>query len=137
MSHASVNLIGRLTADPEFKEGKEKEFCTFHLAVNQTYNGQSSASFFNCIGNGSIANRIRKAGVNKGSHIHVAGSLSLREYTDKDGAQRVSPDVSILDWDYVSSKPKTEEQNDETEKVPKAAQTHPEKTIESEDDLPI
>jgi len=137
MSNASVNLIGRLTADPDYKEGKEKEYCTFHLAVNQNYNGQNSASFFNCIAYGTMANRIRKAGVSKGSLVHISGALTLREYTDKEGAQRLSADVSLYDWDYVNSKPKSDEQNDETGESPKAGKTHQEKSIDSEDDLPI
>ena len=107
MAFANLNLEGRLVNDPEYKVGKEnREFCTFRVAVNQQFGAQENTSFYNCTGNESIANRIRKAQVTKGRMIHINGNLTLREYKDRDGVARMSADVGILDWHYVGGKPK-------------------------------
>ena len=112
MAFANLNLEGRLVNDPEYKVGKEnREFCTFRVAVNQQFGAQENTSFYNCTGNESIANRIRKAQVTKGRMIHINGNLTLREYKDRDGVTRMSADVGILDWHYVGGKPKDADGN--------------------------
>ncbi len=110
MSYANVNLQGRLVSDPEIRTGKnEKKFVTFRLAVNQQYGEQETASFFSCTGNEAMAARIGKAGLSKGNMIHLAGNLTIREYTDRENNRRVSADVGILDWHFVSTRPKSGE----------------------------
>lgn len=110
MAFANLNLEGRLVNDPEYKVGKEnREFCTFRVAVNQQFGAQENTSFFNCTGNESVANRLRKAQVSKGRMIHINGNLTLREYKNRDGVTCMSADVGILDWHYVGSKPKEAE----------------------------
>ncbi len=108
--YANVNMQGRVINDPEIKVGKNgKNYVTFRLVVNQQYGEQETSSFFNCTGSEAIASRIAKAGVNKGSMIHVTGNLTIREFTDREGCKRQSADVGILDWDYTGSKPKSGE----------------------------
>lgn len=41
--------------------------------------------------------------------IHVTGKLTLREYKNRDQETRMSADVGILDWNYVGTKPKSDE----------------------------
>ena len=105
--YANVNLQGRLVNDPEVRTGKnDKKFVAFRLVVNQQYGEQETASFFSCTGSELLAERIAKSGLNKGSMIHLSGNLTLREYTDRQGAQRTSADVSVLDWHYVGGRGK-------------------------------
>ncbi len=105
--YAILNLEGRLVADPDFRTGKEdREYCTLRVAVNQKLGPQENTAFYSCTGGEFIAKRIRKAGFTKGQLIQIVGNLTLREYTDKAGAVRTSADVGILDWHFVTSKPK-------------------------------
>ena len=73
-------MEGRVVNDPEFKTGKNGEYCTFRLVVNQKLGPQENASFYNCTGNEMIANRIKKAGVKK----LVIGHYSSRYRKDEE-----------------------------------------------------
>ena len=142
MSFANLNLMGRLVGDPEFKTGKEnREFCTFSVAVNQQFGAQENTSFYNCTGNELIARRVRNAGLCKGRMIHISGNLTLREYKTQGGETRMSADVGILDWHFVGSKPKSEEQQGQTpanHSSNKPGKVHQEQYIGDDDDeLPI
>ena len=142
MSFANLNLMGRLVGDPEFNTGKEnREFCTFSVAVNQQFGAQENTSFYNCTGNEAIARRVRNAGLCKGRMIHISGNLTLREYKTQGGETRMSADVGILDWHFVGSKPKSEEQQGQTpanHSSNKPGKVHQEQYIgEDDDELPI
>ena len=105
--YAELNLEGRLTADPEFRVGKEdREYVTLRLAVNQKLGPQENTTFYNCTGGEYIAKRIKKAGLTKGQPLHVSGTLTGREYEDRNGIKRFSLDVGIGNWHFVGSKPK-------------------------------
>jgi single-strand DNA-binding protein len=87
----SVNLIGRLTRDPELRETKGgKPVCTMRLAVNGvregdvtyvdvvTFDKQAEA----CAGH-----------LAKGRHVAVAGRLSYSEWEADDGSKRSKHEV--------------------------------------------
>ena len=136
--YAIINLEGRLVTDPEIKTGhNDREFCTFRVAVNQQLGAQENASFYTCTGNELIANRIKKASLAKGRMIHVTGKLTLREYKPRDQETRVSADVGILDWNYVGTKPKSEEQTSSAAPVGNGGTVNQEKYVEDPDDLPL
>ena len=143
--YASINLEGRVVNDPEVKTGSgDRKFVTFRLVVNQKFGEQENASFYNCTGGEAMANRITKAGIVKGRMIHISGNQTIREYTDRDGNPRTSVDVGILDWHYVGSKPKGDEQTGADSNAAASAATrqqpgkvNPEQTIGDEDELPL
>ena len=142
MSYANVNMQGRLVNDPEIKTGKNgKKFVTFRLVVNQQFGEQESASFFSCTGNEQMAQRVEKAGLSKGSMIHLSGNLTLREYTDRENNQRLSADVGILDWHYVGGRAKSGETASAGTAAPaeerSAGSVQPEQYIGDPDDLPV
>ncbi len=110
--YAELNLEGRLTADPEFRVGKEdREYVTLRLAVNQRLGPQENTTFYNCTGGEYIAKRIKKAALTKGQPLHVSGILTGREYEDRNGIKRFSLDVGIGNWHFVGSKPKDAAEN--------------------------
>jgi single-strand DNA-binding protein len=87
----SVNLIGRLTRDPELRETKGgKPVCTMRLAVNGaregdvtyvdvvTFDKQAEA----CAGH-----------LAKGRQVAVAGRLSYSEWKAEDGSKRSKHEV--------------------------------------------
>lgn len=140
MPYANINLEGRLVNDPEIKVGKDnRKFCTFRLVVNQNFGAQENASFFNITGGEAAANRISKAGLTKGRMIHVTGNLTLREFTTREGETRISADVGLLDWHYVGTKPKTEDEENagSTAKTASPGVAYEERFINDPDDLPL
>ena len=136
--YAIVNLEGRLVNDPEIKIGhNNREFCTFRVAVNQQLGAQENASFYTCTGNELIASRIKKAGLAKGRMIHVTGKLTLREYKNRDQETRMSADVGILDWNYVGTKPKSDEHAGGAAPAGNSGSVNNEAYVEDPDDLPL
>lgn len=142
--YANINLEGRVVNDPEIKTGKgDKKYVTFRIVVNRQYGEQQLASFFTCTGNEQVAGRIEKGAIKKGSLIHVSGSLSLRDYTDRDGNLRTSADIGIQDWHYAGAKPKTDDQaggggsSNQTAAGETPGTINPEQCIDDEGDLPL
>ena len=107
--HATIIMEGRLVTDPEIKTGKNGDYCIFRFVVNTKYGNQDNASFFNCTANEYIANRMKKAGIKKGRMIEIIGNLNLRPYATDDGIRQISADVSVLEWHFTGSKPKSDE----------------------------
>ena len=109
--YANINMQGRLVNDPEIKEGKNgRKFVTFRMVVNQGYGEKETASFYNCTGSEELGNRMLKANVAKGSVIHLSGSQTIRTFTDKEGAEKLSVDIRVLDWDYTYTKGKNSDE---------------------------
>lgn len=77
----NINLIGRLTSDPEVRYSKKgTAFCSFSLAV--AHNADET-DFINCIAYNTIAENIVKY-VGKGQLLAVSGELRQGTY-EKDG----------------------------------------------------
>ena len=73
----SINLIGRLTANPELKYSKTgKPFCNFSIAVN--YN-KDETDFINCSTFDIIAENVAKY-TSKGRNLGVSGTLRQGKY---------------------------------------------------------
>ena len=86
MDMNNLNIIGRMTRDPESTE----KYCKFSIAVNGY---KDSTSFFNvvCFGKtGEIVGKYCK----KGSQVALNGEIKQDQFTDKDGNKRSS--VSII-----------------------------------------
>ena len=107
--HATIIMEGRLVNDPEHKTGKNGDYCIFRFVVNTKHGNQDIASFYNCTANEYIANRMKKAGIKKGRMIEIIGNLALRPYATDDGNKQISADVSVLEWHFTGSKPKSDD----------------------------
>ncbi len=101
----NVNLIGRLTKDPELKYTQNgKAVTTFTLAVNRSYTnaqGEREADFIPIVAWGKIAENCATY-LGKGSLVAVEGRIQVRTYEAKDGGRRwvteiVSAAVYFLD----------------------------------------
>ena len=84
-----------------------------------------------------MASRIKKAGLAKGRMIHVTGKLTLREYKNRDHETRMSADVGILDWNYVGTKPKSDEHTGGAAPAGNSGSVNNEAYVEDPDDLPL
>lgn len=96
MALNSVNLIGRLAADPEKRVTSNKTpVCNFTICVDRNYkneNGEYDTDFFtvNCFG--KTAEFICKW-FGKGNMIAVSGRLIRNKWVDKDGNNHSNNDI--------------------------------------------
>ena len=112
-----VQLVGRLTKDPEIKlTSNQTQFCNFTLAVDRRFkdaNGQRQADFINCTAWKQTAVFIQKY-FNKGNRIGVSGSIQVRSYKDDEGKDHYITEVVIDEAEFVESQaseqPAAEEQ---------------------------
>ena len=95
-----VNLLGRLTKDPELKYGASgTAFCKFTLAVNRAFK-KDETDFINCTAFGKAAEAIAEY-VKKGDQFAVTGRIQVDTY-DKDGEKRYSTSVMVDNFTFIS-----------------------------------
>ena len=92
----NINIIGRITADPELTYTQSgSACCKFSIAVNKTYkvNGekQEKASFFNCVAWAKTAELIVQY-VKKGQQLAINGELDQYSY-EKEGIKKTSVNI--------------------------------------------
>lgn len=99
----NVNLMGRLTKDPELRRTESGNAVTrFTIAVNRKYD-RDKADFINCTafkGTGEFIDKYFK----KGEMIALSGRLQIDEWTDKDGNKRTAPNVVADNVYFCGSK---------------------------------
>ncbi|MCT8978284.1 single-stranded DNA-binding protein [Clostridium sp. CX1] len=103
-----IQLVGRLTADPELKftSGNGTAVTKFTMAVNRPRLDKSKpqeADFIPCVCFGKRAEAIANY-VQKGHLFGVSGRLQINKYVDKDGNNRWSTDVAVEDFEFLQSK---------------------------------
>ena len=107
-----VELVGRLTKDPEIKlTQNQTQFCGFTLAVDRRFkdsNGERQADFINCIAWKERAVFIQKY-FHKGSRIGICGSIQTRTYDDNDGKKVFVTEVLVDEAEFVESASKPSE----------------------------
>ncbi|WP_039241185.1 single-stranded DNA-binding protein [Clostridium botulinum] len=113
-----VVLIGRTTKDPELKftPGAGKAVTTFTLAVNRKYkkDGQQEADFIPIVVWGKIAENTANY-VSKGSQVGVSGSIRTRSYEAKDGTRRYVTEIIADEVQFLDSKNKLSNENNDGE----------------------
>lgn len=88
----SINLVGRLTADPELKQTQSgKSVCSFTLAVSRP-RVKDTTDFINCVVWNQSAEYLTTYG-RKGNLVAVTGVLTSRKFDDKDGNHRTAFEV--------------------------------------------
>ena len=99
----SVQLIGRLTRDPEIRyTGSGSSIARFSIAVDRRFKqeGSDTADFINCV---KTAEFIEKF-FNKGKKIALIGHIQTGSYTNNDGAKVYTTDVIAEQVEFVESK---------------------------------
>lgn len=96
-----VTLVGRISTDLELRyTGSNKAYCRFNLAVNRMNEG---TDFIPVTVWGKPAENLVSY-QNKGSLILVDGSISMNNYTDKDGNNRTSFEVMTSNVQFLGNK---------------------------------
>lgn len=109
----SVNLIGRLTRDPEVRYSNDLAIGRFTIAINRmpSKNGEDrGADFINIVAFGKRAEVIEKY-FHKGSQIGIQGRFQTGSY-EKDGVKRYTTDIVLENFDFLDKR--TETQSEES-----------------------
>lgn len=101
----SCNFVGRLTNDIELKKtSSDLSVCTFTIAVNRP-RVKDTTDFINCVAWRGSAEYLTKY-AHKGSLVAVSGTLTSRNYEDKQGNKRTAFEVVADNVILCESKPK-------------------------------
>ena len=103
-----VNLIGRLGAKPEKKEGEGYTLVRVTLATNENFKDKSGDWKTTTIWNqlvawGKTADRMCEF-LDKGVEVAIEGRLVQKTFETKDGVKRTSVEVEVSDFLLIPSK---------------------------------
>ena len=99
----NINLIGRLTREPEMKRTDSGlSICTFTLAIDDVHSKEDRTDYIRITVFGSQADNCEKY-LRKGFLAGVSGRLRSDQYTDSEGIKRYPVDVTaervqFLQW---------------------------------------
>ncbi len=94
-------LSGRLTKDPEIKNGNGKKYGRFTLAVSRPFK-KDETDFVNCVSFGKTAELIGEY-VRKGHRLSVVGRLQQNNY-EVNGEKRTSYDVIVDSMEFLENR---------------------------------
>lgn len=100
----SISFDGRLAADAELRYTPSGDpVLSFRVASDIGYGERKSTNWFQCQIWGKRAEAIKDY-LLKGQQVTIYGALMLREWTDKEGVKRLSPDVRVNDLSLQGGK---------------------------------
>ena len=107
----SVQLIGRLTRDPEVRYSNGETamaIARFTVAVDRRVkrDSESNADFINCIAFGKTGEVVEKY-FRKGQRIALNGRIQTGSYTNNEGQKVYTTDVIAENIEFVESKNST------------------------------
>ena len=90
-----ITATGRVVADAEVRFTPSGDaIANFRLASDIGFGDKKTTNWFNCQIWGKRGEALAPH-LTKGQQITAFGSLTLREWTNKDGAKQLSPDIRI------------------------------------------
>ena len=108
-----IILMGRIANDLEVKKTPNGiSTLQFRIAVERSYkdaNGERETDFIPCIAWRNNADFIAKY-FSKGAMIHIEGELQNRQYTDKNGVDRIISEVIVSGTAFTGEKRNTSTQ---------------------------
>lgn len=112
-----VFLSGRLTKDPDVRNGNETTITKFTLAVDRKIKKgeEKKADFINCTVFGNLANVVSNY-CKKGTGVNIDGRLQTGSYKNKDGVTVYTTDVIVDNLEFpLSNKDTSNNNNSNTE----------------------
>ena len=99
----TVNIIGRLTQDPELRRTPDgTAVCTFTLAVRRP-RVKDTSDFVDCVAWRQSAEYLSQYG-HKGDIVAVSGPLTSRKWKDKNDNNRINWEIQAETVELLSSK---------------------------------
>ena len=97
-------LQGRLVADPELRQTTSgTHVCNFRVAWSEKYKETETKLFLSCTAWRGTGEMIAKH-FSKGKEIILEGKLSTRSYTDKNGQDRQTTELTVEHAHFAGSK---------------------------------
>lgn len=145
-----VNLIGRLTKDPELRytTTNNTAVCSYTLAVDRRFKaqgGERQADFINIVAWSKTAEFCSNY-FKKGQQVAVSGRIQTRTWDDNDGKKHYATEVVAEDVYFADSKRDAETSNySPSNYSPSKSNTQPQKEdagdgffpIDDDDELPF
>ena len=94
---------GRLTRDPEQRQAGQTNITNFTVAFNSTRknkDGEYDTTFVRCTAFGRQGDMIMNS-FQKGQSISVAGELKTSSWTDRQGQERQSVELTVSNFSFV------------------------------------
>jgi len=108
-SFNAITIVGYLGRDPELTYTPNgNAACKFSIATTEKRGQEEKTTWFRVTTWGKQAETCNEY-LRKGLQAYVTGRVSLQEYTDKDGSQRSSLEVTASDVRFLSSKSDSQE----------------------------
>lgn len=109
----SINLVGRLTKEPELKTtANGNKVTSFCLAVDRRTKDKAT-DFIDCIAWNKLAEVISQY-CHKGKMISVTGSLQTRMWEDNTGGKHKASEVNVMSMDLLGGNEKSGNAQSET-----------------------
>ena len=99
----SVNLIGRLTKDPEIRRSGDLPVASYTLAVDRA---KDQADFIRCVAFGKPA-QFAEQYLHKGMKIAITGRIQTGQYTKPDGETVYTTDVVVAVQEFCEKREQT------------------------------
>lgn len=130
-----ITATGRIAADAEVRFTPSGDpVASFRIASDVGFGDKKTTNWFSCQVWGKRGESLAPHLI-KGTPVTVFGALTLREWNDKEGQKRLSPDIRIDEIELQGGK-KDSEQNQPSN--PRNAQGAPKASIsDMDDDIPF
>jgi single-strand DNA-binding protein len=89
-----LSATGRIVADAETRAAGSDTLTKFRLASDVGYGDRKSTNWFQCEIWGKRGEALAQY-LTKGQQVTVFGTLTMREWTSKEGVKNLSPDIRI------------------------------------------
>jgi single-strand DNA-binding protein len=97
-----VTAVGRLGRDAEVKTVGQNQVVEFTLACDEGFGDRKVTNWLRCSWWGNLAAKMLDH-MKKGKPFIFYGNLKLRPYTDKDGNEKISPDLEVTGFDFTGA----------------------------------
>lgn len=102
----NVQLIGRLTKDPDIRNANDTKVARFTLAVDRRFK-KGEADFISCVAFGKTAEFVEKYLLH-GVKVGVGGRIQTGSYQKQDGTKVYTTDVIVEEVEFCESKKDSE-----------------------------
>jgi single-strand DNA-binding protein len=142
-----VTLIGNLGRDPEIRYTADgKPIANFSLATTESWKDKTtgekkeSTEWHRCVAYEKLAEIIGQY-VKKGSQLYIEGQLKTRKWTDKDGVEKYTTEITVKELKMIGSKPAgdsgEQQQQPQQRAARPAAKPAPASSAMDDDDIPF
>ena len=100
--------IGNLSKDPESRQAGETPVATFTVCCDCGYGDKKHTEFVKCVSFGKTADVVSKY-LTKGSKVLVQGEMKTRKWTDKEGNDKYTTEITVREMKMLGSKPQSDD----------------------------